>query len=231
MIDGFNLYHAIDDCPHFRGYKWLNPVKLCERLLIAPSQEELRSVTFFTAVPPWNNGKQVRHLNLLGIYGDLGIRVITGKFMPTKAHCRLCNKEYDTHQEKMTDINITLEMLRIGHENIADRIYLVTGDNDQAPGVSRFRSLYPDKEIVAVIPPYRKAKSLTDAANHKVTISEAFLKISLLDDPYVFTDKRSYAKPTTWVNGPTPPLIGDRESRPPSTATSASEFSTFPRFS
>lgn len=104
----------------------------------------------------------------------------------------------------MTDINITLEMLRIGHENVADRIYLVTGDNDQAPGVLRFRSLYPDKQIVAVIPPHRKAKSLTDAATRKITISETFLKESVLDDPHVFSDKRAYAKPATWINGAHP---------------------------
>ena len=204
LIDGFNLYHAIEDCPHFHAYKWLNPKKLCQRFLDNPAKEDLLAVTFFTAVPPWNEGKKARHLKLLGIYSDLGIRVISGKFLPTKAHCRLCNKEYDTHQEKMTDINITIEMLKIGHENSADRIYLVTGDNDQAAGVLRFRSLYPDKQIVAVIPPHRKAKSLTDAATRKITISETFLKDSVLDDPYVFTDKRSYEKPATWMNAAHP---------------------------
>jgi hypothetical protein len=124
LIDGFNLYHAIDDCPHFHAYKWLNYRKLSETFLDSPAKDELTDVVFFTAVPYWNPGKQQRHLRLMGIYSDLGIKVIPGKFMPTRAHCRLCNKEYDTHQEKMTDINITLEILKIGQNNTADRIYL-----------------------------------------------------------------------------------------------------------
>lgn len=204
LIDGFNLYHAIDDCPHYHGYKWLNLDKLCTRLLESPAKESLLQIYYFTAVPPWSESKKARHLNLIGIYQDIGIRVIHGKFLPTTAHCRLCDKIYDTHQEKMTDINITLEMLKIGHENTADRIYLITGDNDQAAGILRFRSLYPDKEVYAVIPPHRRAKSLTGAATKKLTISETHLKESLLDDPHVFKDGRKYHKPQSWANGKHP---------------------------
>lgn len=205
LIDGFNLYHAIDDCPHFHAYKWLNPVKLAGAYL-QPSKDVLVATFFFTAVPPWNQAKRERHERLLKIYEDLGVIICPGKFMPTQATCRLCGSVYSTYQEKMTDINITLELLRMGRDDIADRIYLVTGDNDQAAAVRAFRGLYPEKEVVIVLPPYRKANELIQCANRQVALSRVQLGKSQLDDPYVFVDgKRQFAKPDNWTNAKEPP--------------------------
>jgi hypothetical protein len=38
FIDGFNLYHSMDNDPSFRKYKWLNLHTLCEQLLF-PNEE------------------------------------------------------------------------------------------------------------------------------------------------------------------------------------------------
>ncbi|MDO8544407.1 MAG: NYN domain-containing protein [Opitutaceae bacterium] len=201
LIDGFNLYHAIDAVPHFHGFKWLNPIKLARAY--AP-KEALIAVFFFTALPPWNEQKRARHQRLLEIYEDLGVIVVRGMFKHTTATCRLCGQTYSTYDEKLTDINICLELLRMGSDDLADRIYLVTGDNDQAASVRRFRGLYPDKEVVAVIPPFRRAAELQQAATADRGMTMVQLQKAVLDNPFKFKSSKVYVKPDNWTAKPTP---------------------------
>jgi hypothetical protein len=197
LIDGFNLYHAIDDKPDFHGFKWLDPIKLAR--VYAP-KEAIVGVFFFTALPPWNPEKRARHQRLLDIYHDLGVVLKMGLFKPTQALCRLCGKTYSTYDEKLTDINICLELLRLGGDDLADRVYVVTGDNDQAASIKRFRELYPAKEVVVITPPFRQAAELQQAASASRGMTVVQLQKSVLDSPFKFKDgKRVYAKPDRWI--------------------------------
>ena len=47
FIDGFNLYHSLDNVPAYKKYKWLNLWNLSETLLFPG--ETLVSVFYFTA--------------------------------------------------------------------------------------------------------------------------------------------------------------------------------------
>jgi uncharacterized LabA/DUF88 family protein len=210
LIDGFNLFHAIDDCPHFHEYKWYDPIRLAETYL-KKGDEKLIATFFFTAVPTWNDRKRVRHQKLMEIYEDRGVLVRKGMFKPARKECRLCGKVYDTFEEKQTDINICLEMFRMARDDIADRIILVTGDNDQAASVKQFLELYPEREVMVVTPPFRKANELENAATRglKREITQLQLQKSLLPNPYSFkAGTRTYSKPEHWVNGPPPSSAG-----------------------
>lgn len=199
LIDGFNLYHAIDDQPQFHGFKWLDPVRLARTY--AP-REALTGVFFFTALPPWNEQKRARHQRLLEIYAELGVGIRLGLFKPTTATCRLCGRTYGTYAEKLTDIHICLELMRLGADDLADRVYLVTGDNDQAASVRRFRVLYPAKEVVVVIPPFRRAAELQAAASASRGMTVVQLQKSVLDEPFCFKSGKVYAKPDRWCARP-----------------------------
>jgi magnesium-transporting ATPase (P-type) len=60
FIDGFNLYHSIDNKPIFYKYKWLNlVVDLCRQFM--QINESVEKIFYFTARPLWNNK------NLLGM--------------------------------------------------------------------------------------------------------------------------------------------------------------------
>lgn len=208
LIDGFNLFHAIDDCPHFHEYKWLNP-KMLAGAYILPSQEKLIATFFFTAVPTWNDQKRTRHEKILEIYSDLGVIVRRGSFKPATALCRICGEEYGTFEEKQTDINICLELLRMGRDDLADRIILITGDNDQAASVSHFLEIFPQREVTVVTPPFRRANELEAVATNKRSMNELHLKKSLLPNPYKYHNSaRTYLKPSHWVNGPPPVVNG-----------------------
>ena len=204
LVDGFNLYHAIDDCPQFHGCKWLD-LQALARAYTMPSTEMVVAVFFFTALPTWNEAKRARHQQLLDIYQDQGVIVKPGLFKRTTATCRVCGKDYPTFAEKLTDINICIELLRMGSDDIADKIFLITGDNDQAAAITRFRELHPTKEVIAILPPFRKAAELQQAASSSRTITKIQLGRSILPNPYRFRDGiRSYPKPSAWVDSPPP---------------------------
>lgn len=75
FVDGFNLYHSIEDQihppkniktapapkpkPQYRNYKWLNVQKLIEQFL--PEEDDLLDIYFFTSIPEWNNERASRH--------------------------------------------------------------------------------------------------------------------------------------------------------------------------
>lgn len=204
LIDGFNLFHAIDDVPHFHEYKWLNPQALA-RAFIMPSKESLCATFFFTAIPTWDDQKRTRHQRLMQVYEDIGVLVKLGMFKPTTKNCRVCGRDYDTFEEKQTDINICLELLRMGHDDIADKVILITGDNDQAASVIRFRELFQKKEIMVVTPPFRQAMELEQAAGTRRIMNSSHLTKSTLPNPYIFKNGKTFmTKPEHWVNAPMP---------------------------
>lgn len=208
LIDGFNLFHAIDDVPHFHAYKWLDPIKLA-KAFIMPSKEALCATMFFTALPTWDDVKRSRHQRLLDIYEDLGVILHRGIFKPCEKECRICGQIYPTYEEKETDINICLELIRMGLDDIADKVILITGDNDQAASVCRFRSLFPERHVMVVTPPFRQASELESAAGSRRTMNASHLMKAMLDDPYLFKDgKRTFTKPEHWVNAEPPRANG-----------------------
>jgi uncharacterized LabA/DUF88 family protein len=206
LIDGFNLYHAIDDCPHFHEFKWLDPMRLAQAY-VHPTKEALIGVFFYTAVPTWNDEKRARHNRLLAIYEDLGVQVKRGRFLPTTATCRVCGKEYGTFQEKETDINIALEMMRLGNDDLADRIVLVTGDNDQASSVRSFRELTKKPQVTLVLPPFRQAEALKGVCTESKSLTGFHLRKMKLDNPYHFkkTQRELVVPPDKWSNAKNPP--------------------------
>src|SRR5689334_2473890 len=61
-VDGFNLYHAIDDLRDQR-LKWVNLKSLCASFL--RPDDILVSVNFFTALNRWDKAKRARHLDYI----------------------------------------------------------------------------------------------------------------------------------------------------------------------
>lgn len=63
-IDGFNLYHAIDDLKE-PFLKWVNYWKIGETIIPSKSQR-LVAVTYCTAFYPGDSGKKWRHEQVIG---------------------------------------------------------------------------------------------------------------------------------------------------------------------
>ena len=59
FIDGFNVYHALDDYKSFHKYKWLDYSALAK--CFVSSKEIITDIFYFTAYAEWDLDKKARH--------------------------------------------------------------------------------------------------------------------------------------------------------------------------
>ncbi|MBN2468565.1 MAG: NYN domain-containing protein, partial [Deltaproteobacteria bacterium] len=163
LIDGFNVYHALDAIPEFHKYKWLNYEKLAS--VFVQSQDTIAKVTYFTAYAYWNEAKEQRHRTLVKALRLNNIEIVFGKFKIKDRKCPLCKRKYQTYEEKMTDVNIAIYLFRAAVQNRFEKAILITGDTDLVPAITTIKEVFPNKLIGVVIPIGRKAKELHKVAD------------------------------------------------------------------
>lgn len=142
-VDGFNLYHPIDDTgDHF--LKWISLWRLGE-ILCAPKGLQLVKVVFCTAVDDQDPAKQKRHNTFNSAQTACGVTVIKGHHVVDAAQ----NKR----SEKQSDINLALSVMMDAEDDIFDWAYLLSADSDQAATGRVFKERHPTKCLVSVAPP------------------------------------------------------------------------------
>lgn len=158
-VDGFNLYHAIDDLKE-DSLKWLCLRRLSESII--GRNENLTSVKYFSAFATWLPDAHQRHRTYVHALKEEGVRFIEGQFKKKFLRCRVCKAQYETHEEKETDVNIAIHLIRDTVENSFDRAIVITADSDLCSAVSMARQLRGAKSIDVVAPPGRmnRARSL-----------------------------------------------------------------------
>jgi uncharacterized LabA/DUF88 family protein len=140
-IDGYNLYYGLRS-KHWRRYYWLNLQQMVSRLL-KPTRT-LQRTKYFTARvsdPPDKVKRQNTFLEALSTLNDFD--VFYGHFLEETITCRNCGHAYKTHHEKMTDVNIALQMLADAFQNAFDTALLVSADSDLVGPVRTVQTLFP----------------------------------------------------------------------------------------
>lgn len=164
-IDGFNLYYGMRS-RGWRRYYWLDLNQLAERLL--RSGQMLESVKYFTArvIPDVGSEDKARrqntYLEALGTLPDLAIQY--GYYLPKTQQCSACGATWRTYEEKMTDVNIAVEMLSDAYENRFDTAIVVSADSDLARPITAIRERFPGKRVVVAFPPNRFSFHLRNIA-------------------------------------------------------------------
>lgn len=154
-IDGFNLYHSIDDLnkPHL---KWLDLQALVKS--IARSGESVEHVYYFSAYATWRSlGAQTRHREYVKALTHQGVECVLGHFKKKTRKCNSCGDTWDAHEEKETDVHLGARLVADAYEDRFDRALIITADSDLVPAVNIVSSAFPAKEIFAVSPPGRHA--------------------------------------------------------------------------
>ena len=160
-IDGFNLYYGLRS-KGWRRYYWLDLHRLMDRLL-RPGQQ-LVSVRYFTTrVVPEPGGRdkakrQNTYLEALETLPDLTIHF--GYFLPKERICHRCGATLRTYEEKMTDVNIAVELLGDAQDDVFDTAMVVSGDSDLYGPIEAVRRRYSHKRVVVAFPPDRVSKKL-----------------------------------------------------------------------
>ncbi len=206
LVDGFNLYHSIEDVERTEGYcyKWLDMHSLCKSFMYLFGKEyDLQKIFYFTAIAyyTFNQDKIKRHETYIRCLESKGIEVIRGRFREKTQFCPLCKKEYMGHVEKQTDIAIgskLLELLYANDDSHCEAFVLVTGDSDLAPAIRTAKRVMPSVDIRFAFPVNRKSDDLLRLAPSSFKLRSGHYKANQLKDPVRLTDGTLLHKPTCW---------------------------------
>ena len=188
FIDGFNLYHALDDHPEWCKYKWLNLCTLAGHFVTGA--DTIEDVYFFTAVTRWSPDKTQRHENYIKALESKGVKIVLGRFTERDIKCKLCGKTFKKIEEKQTDVNIAIKMLELAHANAYDTALLISADSDLSAAVHGVRSVFPEKQIKMIIPIGRRAeflKGVLGVGNH-AKMKQIHLQTSMLENEISLPD-------------------------------------------
>ena len=163
FVDGFNLYHAINDLDAPSNHlKWVNLRTLAETY-VPQSDFRLVAVKYFSAYATWRPGAYKRHRELIDALDSVGVQVVLGKFKEKDRFCFRCENRWKAHEEKETDVNIAIHLISDAYQNLFDVALLITADSDLTPAVRMLRSR-TNKSVRIVFPIGLKSGELAAVA-------------------------------------------------------------------
>ncbi|MGD0004503.1 MAG: NYN domain-containing protein [Anaerolineaceae bacterium] len=190
-IDGFNLYFGLKS-NRWQRYYWLDLLLLSKNLL-KPNQQ-LDYTKYFTsrvANPPDKRIRQNTYLEALATLPNFSITY--GKYQHNPHTCRNCGYIEIIPSEKMTDVNIAVELLGDAYEDNFDTALLISADSDLTTPIEKVRRLFPKKRVVSIFPPGRASKELAKVADACFHLGRGVISKSLFPakvrkaDGYILT--------------------------------------------
>jgi uncharacterized LabA/DUF88 family protein len=121
-----------------------------------------------------------------------------GKFKMKDKWCRNCKSYFRTPEEKLTDVNIAIELFAGAQAEEYDKAILITGDTDIIPAVNAVRRVYPKKQIGVVIPIGRKSEDLKHTCDFHFRMKEAQLARCQFPDEIQLPSGQKLTRPDTW---------------------------------
>ena len=198
-IDGFNLYYGLRD-KGWHKYNWLNIRRLSQEILLP--HQTLERVRYFTArvfYDPRNPGKVGRQRAFLDAAGTLpDVHVHYGAYKRKSLKCPECRHVWRTHEEKMTDVNIAVELLGDAVDNAFDTAIVVSADSDLVGPVKAVLGRYPSKRIVVAFPPKRFSIDLKQVASGSLVIGRKNLKVSQFPNRVATANGAILTRPPAW---------------------------------
>lgn len=197
-IDGFNLYFGMKE-KRWRRYYWLN-VHLLATNLLKPHQKlvEIKYFTSRVSSMPNDPEKADRQRKYLEALGTISCRIFYGHYLGKPIRCNKCGHSWTTHEEKMTDVNIAVELMTDVYQDKFDTAFLISGDSDLVAPIIAVRRIFPLKRVVVGFPPRRHSLQLKKVANAVLTIGRKRIADSLLPDQIRKADGYILRRPDEW---------------------------------
>lgn len=198
-IDGFNLYFGLKS----KGLKkqlWLD-VRALSKALLKPYQK-LVEVKYFSARvsqsprDPQRHLRQNSYLEALASLPDTTLHF--GHYLAKPVDCKSCGASWTKQEEKMTDVNIAVEMLTDSFQDSFDTAIIISGDSDLAGPVMKIRKLAPKKRILVAFPPKRVSERLKREASATIHIGVDKIRQNQLPDPVIRKGAVDLHKPAKW---------------------------------
>jgi len=195
-VDGYNLYYGLREKGWKRFY-WLNIQAMVGHLL-KPGQMLVVTKYFTTIVkkPEDRRRRQAVFLEALQTLHDF--QIYYGHFLADTVSCRNCGHTYETYHEKMTDVNISVELMSDAFQDRFDIALLVSADSDLVGPVKAVQRLFSHKRVVVAFPPGRSSKALKQAADAQIYVSRSVLAKSVLPDQVIKPYGYVLRRPVEW---------------------------------
>ncbi len=198
-IDGFNLYFGLRS-KKWRKYYWLDLIKLVQSLL-KPGQKLVGAHYFTTRIRCAGNNiadtqRQSNYLEALETLPDLSIHF--GHYLEKKRQCRKCHAIWIDYEEKMTDVNIAVQLLADVYNDWFDTALLISADSDLTTPVQQVLTSFATKRVIVCQPPGRNSVQLCKTASASLTIGETKIRQSQLPDTIKKADGYVLQRPSYW---------------------------------
>ena len=195
-VDGFNLYFGLKS-KGWRRYYWLNVQMLAQNLL-KPNQRLLFTKYFTARITgaPQKERRQSTYIEALETLSKF--RVFYGEYKTNPRECPRCGCENEVPNEKATDVNIAVEMLKDAYQDEFDVALLISADSDLVPPVKTVRELFPGKRVVVACPPDRYSADLTQSASNSLVIGRNKIAKSLFPQRIKKADGYILRCPPSW---------------------------------
>ncbi|MDR0534140.1 MAG: NYN domain-containing protein [Verrucomicrobiales bacterium] len=203
-IDGFNWYYGV--FRHKPGWKWLNIKSWFDE--IRPHEDIQKIYLFSAKIDPdvvSSSGRNRQELYWRALQTVEGVKIVEGQYQKRTVRCGArCLEEYQTAEEKKTDVNIAVQMINDSIKGSIDSIVLVSGDSDLQPAVIWIKENHPNIKLTVYIPAIeeeRENRNIKFYAHHKIECRWMPLKNL---DKHQLPDKVPYAnqlfieRPASW---------------------------------
>ncbi len=197
LIDGFNIYHSLDENPKFHKYKWLNLRKLIE--VFIEKNEQLVKIFYFSADAYWKPNRVKRHQTYVKVLATVNVESILSEFKLKNRKCKKCGKSYTSYEEKQTDVQIAINLFKASIDDIYEKAIIVSGDSDLIPTINATKAKFPLKIIHFLFPPNRTSESLKKVADSYSRIREKHFIGAQFPDDIDLGNGQSLTKPSEWT--------------------------------
>jgi uncharacterized LabA/DUF88 family protein len=195
-IDGFNLYFGLK-AARWKRFYWLNLQAMAKNLL--KQDQELVFTKYFTSRISYPQDKQQRQSTFIEALETLNdLKIFYGHYQTNPQYCRKCGNRGMIPSEKMTDVNIAVEMLSDAYQGHFDTALLVSADSDLTAPIVTIKNLFPEKRVVVAFPPMRHSVQLQRLAHGYLQIGRANLAKSIFPDRIQKADGFTLQKPSEW---------------------------------
>ena len=195
-IDGFNLYFGLKT-KGWKRYYWLDLQKLAMNLL--KDNQKLITTKYFTSRisgPPDKTKRQGTFLEALETLDNF--HIFYGHYLTNTIECQKCGAVFAKPNEKMTDVNIAVEMLTDAFQNEFDTGILISADSDLMAPIKKVKQLFSGKKIVVAFPPARSSFALKKIANASFIIGRKMLAKSVFPEEVAKPDGFILKRPERW---------------------------------
>ncbi len=148
------------------------------------------------ALPPDKQKRQATFIEALETLNQF--EIFYGTYLENKIECKRCGNIFPKANEKMTDVNIAVEMLTDAFQDRYDKAILISADSDLSAPVRKVEKLFPEKEIIVAFPPARFSYHLSKLADFNFVIGRKKIADCVFPDEVKKKDGFILKRPERW---------------------------------